>query len=313
MKTVLFVNHKELRCGVHEAGIGIYKIISRSTKYKVEYAEIENESEFRQKFESTKPDIIFYNHHHLTIGWIPNSLIEEFNKTSKSIATQHDGFHNPDGKSFNYYLYADAALDVPKEWNNVFVIGRPLREYFGEYPVNSLPTIGSFGFGFPRKRYELIAKTVNDEFDEAIINFQMPYAKYGDNDGGYSRKYAELSRRAITKPGIKLNISHEYISEDALLKFLAGNDINVFLYEDAPESGSASTIDWALAVKRPLAVSKTHMFAHLKTEPSIYLEDSNLRTIMNNGIAPLEKFYKLWSVEGNIKYYDHIFDVMLNV
>jgi len=307
-KTILFINHKEPRCGIYQAGLGISKILKKSDKYKLEYVEVENLDQFENYFNSINPDAILYNYHPAPMPWVNLDIIKRYENLAKSVVIQHEGFHNPDNTTFQYYIFANAAMELLPEWNNVFVVGRPLKKYEGDYPTNSVPVIGSFGFGFLNKRYELIARTVNSEFDTAIINLQIPYAKYGDNDGIAARQSVELCQREITKPGIELKVSHTFLSEQDLLKFLASNNINVFLYDDMPGRGSASTIDWALSVKRPIAVSKTYMFKHLVTEPSIYIEDNSLKTILDNGTKPLEKFYKMWSERENIKHYDRIFD-----
>jgi hypothetical protein len=311
-KIILFVNHKEPRCGVYQAGLGISKILKKSNKYRLEYVEVENLTQFENYFNFSKPDVVLYNYHPAPMPWLNLSIIKQYESLAKSMVIQHEGFHNPDNTTFQYYIFANAAMEILPEWNNVFVVGRPLKKYDGDYPTNSIPTIGSFGFGFLNKRYELIAKAVNSEFDNAIINLQISYAKYGDNEGFSARQSVELCRKEISKPGIELRVSHAFLPEQDLLKFLASNDINVFLYDDMPGRGSASTIDWALSVKRPIAVSKTYMFKHLVTEPSVFIEDNNLKTILANGTEPLHKFYNMWSEEANIKHYDEIFDRVLS-
>lgn len=308
MKTILFVNHKEPRCGIYQAGLGICNIIKKSINYNIKYVEVESLFEFENYFNNIKPDAILYNYHPAPMPWVTLDTIKRYEKLAKSMVIQHEGFHNPDNTTFQYYIFANAAMEIPSEWDNVFVIGRPLKTYLeGYYPTNNIPHIGSFGFGFLNKRYDLIGKYVNQEFDNAVINLQIPYAKYGDDFGVAAKESVRRCSREITKLGIQLKVSHEFLPEQELLKFLAGNDINVFFYDDMPGRGSASTIDWALSVKRPIAVSKTYMFKHLVTEPSIFIEDNSLKTIMDNGIKPLEKFYEMWSEEGNIKYYDQIF------
>lgn len=307
-KIILFVNHKEPRCGIYQAGLGISNILRKSKKYKIEYIEVESLVEFQNYFNAIKPDAILYNYHPAPMPWINLEVIKYYENLVKSVVIQHEGFHNPNNTTFQYYIFANAAMEISPDWKNVFVVGRPLRNYFGEYPINNIPTIGSFGFGFLNKTYEKIAKLVNYEFDNAIINLLITHAKYGDDDGVAARQSVEFCRNEITKPGIQLKVSHNFLPEQELLTFLASNDINVFLYEDMPGRGSASTIDWALSVKRPIAVNNTYMFKHLVTEPSIFIEDNSLKTILNNGVKPLEKFYKLWSEESNIKHYDEIFD-----
>ena len=75
-----------------------------------------------------------------------------------------------------------------------------------------------------------------------------------------------------------------------MLNFLSKNDLNIFLYEHQGNRGISSATDWAIAVKRPLAVTKNSMFRHLfHCYPSICIEDNSLKTILANGVTSSRK------------------------
>ena len=140
----------------------------------------------------------------------------------------------------------------------------------------------------------------------------MPAATFGDADGSNARKIAENCRNILTNSKIKLEISHEYLNNDQLLDFLAGNSINVFMYEDKTGRGISSAVDNALAVKKPIAISRCPMFRHvLSAKSSICVEDASLRTILKNGFAPLEKISKDWDAKNLLWDYERILNAAI--
>jgi hypothetical protein len=175
-----------------------------------------------------------------------------------------------------------------------------------------VPTVGSFGFGFPDKGFEFLVYKVQEEFDEAIINLHIPFNDVVDKDGKNALKTAKNCRAIVKKPGIILTITHDFLIEKELLDFLAGNTINCFFTDVRKKLGISSAIQHALAVRRPIAITKCPMFRHiLDAKPSICIEDSNLKEIIANGTAPLEPFYEKFSEKAFVKDYERILDKVL--
>jgi hypothetical protein len=104
-----------------------------------------------------------------------------------------------------------------------------------------------------------------------------------------------------------LVITTDFISDDDLLDFLAGNDLNIFFYQKYHEyNGISSSVDYALSVKRPIAICKSNMFSHIwNTKPSICVEEMALTDIINVGITPLEQYYNSWSHDKFIEVFEH--------
>ena len=118
---------------------------------------------------------------------------------------------------------------------------------------------------------------------------------------------AEKCKALIVKPGIHLNITHNFLDNNAVLDFLAQNTINVFFYENKNNRGLSSTVDIAMAVQRPIAVSNAAMFRHvLDVEPSICINQNNLKTIIQNGFVPLQKYFNEWTAENLLWEYERI-------
>jgi SAM-dependent methyltransferase len=71
-------------------------------------------------------------------------------------------------------------------------------------------------------------------------------------------------------------------------------------------------VDNALAVKKPLAVSRCLMFRHiLEGAPSVCIEDFSLKNIMADGYEPLKKFAEEWNGENLRWEYERIVERIL--
>ena len=88
--------------------------------------------------------------------------------------------------------------------------------------------------------------------------------------------------------------------------------LNVFLYSERKGRGCASTLDFALSVKRPIAITKSNAMAHIyNATPSICIEDRNLKEIMASGFIPLEPYYEKWKPEKFIEAYEKIVEAII--
>ncbi|MFA6417350.1 MAG: methyltransferase domain-containing protein [Patescibacteria group bacterium] len=180
-------------------------------------------------------------------------------------------------------------------------------------PPNDI-IIGSFGFATSNKGFEDIIQLAQKEFDEATVKINIPLADFGDESGAKAKQIEDNCRQLITKPGIKLEITHEFFEDEQVFDFLAANSINVFLYKDTGVRGISSVTDYALAVNRPIAVSKNSMFRHiLNLNPSICIGDNSLKTIIKNGATVLNETRENWSEENIIWDYERIVDSVLKI
>lgn len=316
--TILFVNHKFQKCGVYEFGQAIGNVLVNSKKYNFLYREADNWKEFFKIFQKERPSIIIYNYHPSTMGWIGknNGLIINSHKIRvPQIGIIHEVTQkiadNANNIIFDYHIAADPTLLLKNPI--VYKTGRLIPHFQSESPHNQKINVGSFGFATDGKGFTKIIEKVQEEFDDAIINLNISFAKYGDERGDNARKIAETSHKLLTKNGIQLNISHEHLSTEEILKFLSKNDLNIFLYEYQNDRGISSATDWAISVKRPFAITKSSMFRHLfDCFPSICIEDNSLNTIFGNGFKSLERLCEEWSPENLIWDYERIIDDILN-
>lgn len=307
---ILVVSHSEKQCGIHEYGLNIVAALEKSSRYSFAYAECSNEKHLRWAVAQTRPSAIIYNYYPATMPWLTSHMTRRYKVPSLGImheVTQEEA-DKATPEMFEYHLCPDPTLVENNP--NVFKTRRLIPTYHNRESVPDVVTIGSFGFGFGDKGFERLIETVQQEFDEAKIVLNLPF-----NDVVSSQlqeralaKLKETGER-ISKPGIELVITHHFLSKQQLLDFLASNTLNAFFYDTNKHLGISSTIEHALAVRRPMAISKCGMFRHVSSaDPSICIEDLSLKRIIANGVAPLEPFYHEWSEPNFIRDYERIMD-----
>ena len=215
-----------------------------------------------------------------------------------------------DQRLFDFHIGPDPTLLLSNPI--VFKTGRLVPQHDKPQPVPEIPTIGSFGFGTAGKGFERLITKVQEEFDRAVIRLNIPFASFGDAGGEKARAIGEKCRALITKPGITLDLKHDFMGVDQLLDFLAQNSLNAFLYEYQNGRGISSVVDHALAVKRPLALTRSSMFRHVNgTRPPITVEDARLSDILARGFAPLARYAEEWTPENLRWDYERIVDAVL--
>lgn len=331
-KSILFVTHKPRQCGVYEFGKKIFNAVSTSIKYNFIKAECESLSELLDGVTKNNPAAIIYNYHPSVMPWLSTKISKGLYRNNVSdtnglqfgiiheitqeVADTATAYRNkivtgPSEKRlnslFDFYIAPDPTLLLKNPY--VFKTGRLVPAYNKFLPPPLITTIGSFGFGTPNKGFDKLVQRVQQEFDNAVIRLNIPAASYGDASGSNAKKIADACWKIITKPGIRLEITHDFLDDEQLLDFLARNSLNVFMYEDKHGRGISSTVDNALAVKRPVAVSRCPMFRHiLAARPSVCTEDSPLQTILSNGFESLAEISKDWNAENTRWEYERILD-----
>jgi glycosyltransferase involved in cell wall biosynthesis len=312
--TILIVSHEATQCGIHEYGINITQALQKSSRYSFAYVECSSQEQMHDAIIKTSPSAIIYNYYPKTMPWLTSQMTRKYGVPQLGVmheVTQEEA-DKVTHEMFDYHLCPDPTLVE----NNPYVFKTPrlIPPYLNYQWAPDIVTIGSFGFGVGDKGFERLVAIVQQEFDEAKIRLHMPFNDVVDKEGRvYALATAERCRRIATKPGIKLAINHGFLSKQQLLDFLAGNTLNAFFYDTHKHRGISSTIEFALAVQRPIAITKCGMFRHVySVSPSICIEDSSLKQIIANDIAPLVPFYNEWSGPNFILAYERILDRVLH-
>ncbi len=309
---VLFISHKQQLCGVHEYGLNIAAAVRKSARYDFTYAECSDPDEFFAITAHMNPTAIIYNYYPSTMPWLKKKIMRHIKVPHIGIMHEvtQQAADKADNSFFQFHIAPDPTLLLKNPL--MFKTGRLVPDYNNIFQPPTIPTIGSFGFGTKGKGFERLITVIQQEFDEAQIRLHIPYAAFGDATGSEARAIAERCRGLIVKPLIKLVIGHDFLNKKQLLDFLAQNTINAFFYEENKGRGISSVIDLALAVDRPIAISRSDMFRHLyAATPSICINDSTLRQIVQNGVEPLLPYRQEWCEENLIWDYERIIERIL--
>jgi hypothetical protein len=138
---------------------------------------------------------------------------------------------------------------------------------------------------------------VGASFKKAVVNLHFTNPYFGDTPGNKLSDIVELCHRNCPS-NVALNITTDFMDDAGVLKFLAGNDMNLFMYDVALQNpGISSAADYAMSVKRPIAITNNMMFRHIMSD-DIMIEKRHLSDILQLGTAPLLKYYNDWSPEN---------------
>lgn len=311
-RAVLFVSHKASQCGVYQFGLHVAEALKASRKYRFTYVECGAVSEYTAALDHHAPVAVIVNYHSATMPWLNWRVLGQW--PGPKIGIMHEVTQElADAATddlFAFHIAPDPTLLLRNPI--VFKTGRLVPRYQNQHAAPAVPTIGSFGFGTPGKGFErLIAETQN-AFDSAVIRLNIPSSSFFDVDGSRARAIAAHCRALVGKPGIQLELHHDFLSEEQLLDFLGQNSLNAFFYDYQSGRGLASAIDFALAVQRPIAITKSSMFRHIfGVSPPITIEASPLSDILARGFMPLERCAAEWTHENLVWDYERIVDAVL--
>ena len=306
--TILFVSHREQQCGIYQYAVNLIEVLQTSSLYSFVYVECSSERDLDQAVKQNNPAAIIYNYYPATMPWLSAQTTRRYGVPQLGVmheVTQKDA-DEATQEMFDFHLCPDPTLVERNP--SVFKTGRIVPSYFNKESTPDVVTIGSFGFGVGDKGFERLIETVQREFEVARIILNLPFNDIVDKEGAaFGLATAERCRNVVNKPGIELIIRHDFLSKPELLNFLARNTLNAFFYDPHKDRGISSTIEYALAVQRPLAITRCGMFRHVfSASPSICIEDSTLKQIISNGIVPLLPFTEAWSEANFLKDYERI-------
>jgi len=109
------------------------------------------------------------------------------------------------------------------------------------------------------------------------------------------------------KPGITLMITHDFFSNEDVIRFLNSNTINIFLYDSLPNSSLSSVIDYALSVDKPIGISNSHMFNHIYSDEICLYKTTITECIKNSSC--LDKFREQYSHKNVINKFIQILNL----
>jgi nucleoside-diphosphate-sugar epimerase len=309
-------------CGIGLRGELTSKILTSipSNKYNFIREFVDNNNDLDVAIQKHYPNIIIYNYHSGATPWLNDQSIRLKYNTIKHIMIHYDllqihidNFNPSNFVGFNYIITDNDTLNTNN--TSIFLVPRsiPFSDKISiENRIDTIPKIGFQGFGFGHKGIDKIARQIQNEFDEAIFRLHMPSSYFCDRHGNEAKKRVSEVCSIITKPGIKIEVSHDFLSDEDIIKWLNENTINCYFYDYLPNSGIASSPDYAIAARRPIAVNNSRMLTNLHNlTPSIEIEKTSLKDIINNGITPLLPIYEKYKQENVVRRYEDICDILL--
>jgi hypothetical protein len=173
----LFINTAKANCSIHESGKMCYDCLKLSDDYSIEYQEVDE----AHRDISLDYDFFIFNYHAVTMGWLDTTYVKQLPGLKVTIVLEilpNDPFVMCSEIDFDAYIVLDPTLKSINQ--KVYVFPRPLEELHQkiEYVEKEVPEIGTFGFATPGKGFDKVIDAVNKEFDNAIVNINIPEGDY---------------------------------------------------------------------------------------------------------------------------------------
>jgi hypothetical protein len=301
MRTLFLTWNKE-NCSVHQYGKSVAAALGAF------HQPISSLSDAEAAIARHEPEVVIWNWHHGTLGTIVHPTSKRsFSVASVCLLSEFDP-HLIVGDFFDVFVMPDPTNEFRHP--RFFTCGRAIVAQDNEQPHPAMPTIGTFGFGVGIKGYQRMIEIVRDCYATATLRLHIPANWAVDPEGMIARQFVAALR---TKAGPEMTIeaSHAWLDDDDLLRWLGKNTVNIFPYDPVAHPGISTSTDWALAARRPIAITNCGLFKHLRHLP-ICLESYTLREIVERGTSPLEHLWSEWSYENFAKRWLMICDAALD-
>ena len=307
MRTVAIVTGPAETCGIYQHAYSTYNILKKSNKYEYHLVTAGSDAEFIEKIAALNPCTIIYNHHPATLSWLHNGITRAIadNAIKQIVITGHENVHKFEG--VDAYVFTD-----PNK-----VCGE--NEYAGIIPIlyddtikyskpKDIIKIGTSGISNVNKCPQNIIGLINEQFTEdVILNLHLSNGAYVDSTGAITNSIVDLYRKTA-KSNIQINVTAAFLETPELIKWLNGNDINLYWYNTSSHlPGVSGSIDRALAAKKPFGVNESTFFSHVRRDFN-NLHKTPIKTIIEFGIDPLNEFYDKWNPKTFLEQYEGIFD-----
>jgi FkbM family methyltransferase len=296
----IFYNSRKSTCSIYESGLMVYNCLKHSPFYSLSYTE---DNTFLYEY-----DFAIVNEHFTVNNWVTEQMIHLFNKPVFCIVSEVTFTENYIDKSPNFYtayMVLDSSIE---EKNNIYGFTRPLEDYLIPDRVdNEIPVIGSFGFATKGKNWHKIVEETQQNFEEAIIRFNIPFATYVPNNEEMINEIITQCNSILINPKIKLNITHNNYTKEELINWCAQNSINCFLYdrEEIFTSGLCATTDQAIVSEKPLLVSKDITFRHIHKYIDFY-PNISIKEALNQTKYGVQKMKEDWSYKNFVNKFQKV-------
>lgn len=295
MKYGIFYNSPKAQCSIYESGLMIYNALKQSSKYIIEYRE-DKELNFDREF-------AIFNYHPYVNDWSYGELNRYRGRTFAIVLeVGHHGNLLPNtAPIFQKYMVIDPTIT---DTDTIFGFPRPIERFVPRPYKASVVTVGSFGFATQGKLWEEVVWLTNDQFDDALVRINIPFATFVPNCQWEIDKAVRTITSVPRKDGIRIEITHDYMDKNELIEWCAQNTINVFpYYRDL--AGLAAVTDQAISAQRPILTTNNSAFRHINKYIKAYPEIS-LKDAITENAKGVDKMYQDWSPESFYKKFESI-------
>ncbi len=298
MARILLINPPEEKCGVHQYLLSAYGILKKSRENSYHFHIFKDVQTLIEA--ANYYDLFIINWHEKLFPWLDDDLIAAL-KIPVAFIGGHDCY-----PTFANRAHVLDATSCNEATSRSTPIPRPVRDFY-PLPDPERVTIGSCGFNFYSKNFHHVATVVAQSYDDALIRLHIGQHPSGDSISNIEKTIQEQLWK-LGKPNIDLEISTDFLSDEDLVGFLSENTANVFLYPpfEGELRGLSSTIDKALAAKKPFAISDSTMYRHINHEKKFLLSHYALDDIISFGTKHIEPFWAEHSEGKLIEVVDEI-------
>lgn len=302
---VLFVNHRDQACGVQQMGQKVFNVLQHSQNYACSYIDPAEEREFDYWADLLQPRIVIYNWYTsgVTLPWLTPEKINRQRHRFKQCSIFHEGAY--DHMGFDLIFHQDPSYNGEQAFATPIArLTRPIPDYATKSTKSrslvNKPIIKSFGFGLGGKGFTRLAEAVCDEFEQAELHYNIPFARFGDENGAGAQSWRQSIEAIVSQsPGISCTISHVLMPERELLDWLTEADLLAFFYDDNRGRGISGTTDYCISVSRPIAITRSDQFKHIwQVDDSFVYPDKSLKEILAMGTDPTDKFREMWAPDA---------------
>lgn len=296
MKYGVFYNSPKSQCSIYESGLMIYNALKQSSAYDIAYTE--------NQALVMRSDFAIFNYHPYVNSWMNHGLLRNYSGQTFGVVLEvgHHGDLMPNtAKMFQKYMIIDPTI---QDTDTVFGFPRPIERYPYTSTCPHRITVGSFGFATPGKRWIEVLELTNAKFDDALIRINIPYATFVPNCQSEIDKISTELLNFKLKPNVDLELTHNYMEKQELIKWCSQNSVNFFpYYRDL--AGLAAVTDQAISAQKPILVTNNSAFRHIHKYLKPYPEIGLKQAIVNN-LTGVLKMYDDWSPQNFYKKFESI-------
>lgn len=304
---ILFVNADAAKpqCAIYQAGKAAYDALRLSKAHEFSYFEITS-GVTEHMPDPTPYDAVLFNYQHVSMSMVP---IEYFFACRRAIGYLYEARKEPQfspthfgpsincDRLFTQIITPDPTLRYEDFYRRIISVPRIVPRAPVWMQHNDPVWVGTFGFPSPWKALDEVIMMMNEEFEHAVFRLNFAHASHQEGTPLHDMMMDSIDNlKKLAHPGIEVRVTTDYLDDSALIRWLAENDVNVFLAKEerSIQTGGAllASTDMAIAAQRPILVSRTEEARHLQL-----CATGSIKKAIAHTMGYVEQYYEDWSPE----------------